>query len=279
MARERAHRIFAELSEDLERTTANSFKRVLCPLCLQVYSEDAIDLEVPELTEEHIVPESLGGKLVTLSCKSCNSTHGSKLDSHLVQMMRSQDSFAGLGTLPLKGRIGIAGNQLPARFDVSDRTFRVGGSRPAVLDEIKHVFQEGRIESIDLNFSLGYIPGRAYLALLRIAYLAMFRELGYAYILSPAASVLREIISRSENSPADLRNLIAELKNILPVPRQPLQFVSLGDIGAVAVVITLLADSKRHYAVPMPDPRTSADNVLETLRNAITVLLASRPLA
>ena len=193
--------------------------------------------------------------------------------------MRSQDSLAGLGTLPLKGRIGIAGNQLPARFDVSDRTFRVGGSRPAVLDEIKHVFQEGRIESIDLNFSLGYIPGRAYLALLRIAYLAMFRELGYAYILSPAASVLREIISRAENPPVDLRNLIAELKNILPVPRQPLQFVSLGDIGAVAVVITLLADSKRYYAVPMPDPRASADNVLETLRNAITVLLASRPLA
>ncbi len=51
-------------------------------------------LEEPELTEEHIIPESLGGKLVTLSCKSCNSTYGSKLDSHLVQMVRSQDSLA-----------------------------------------------------------------------------------------------------------------------------------------------------------------------------------------
>jgi hypothetical protein len=141
------------------------------------------------------------------------------------------------------------------------------------------MFQEGRIESIDLHFSLGYIRGRACLALLRIAYLAMFRELGYAYILSPAAGVLREIISRSENPPADLRNLMAELNNIFPVPRQPLQFVSLGDIGAIAVVITLLADSKRYYAVPMPDPRTGVDNVLETLRNAITVLLASCPLA
>jgi hypothetical protein len=252
---------------------------VLCPLCLQAYSEDAIDLEEPELTEEHIIPESLGGKLVTLSCKSCNSTHGSKLDSHLVQMMRSQDSLAGLGTLPLKGRIGIAENQLPAQFDVSDRTFRVGGGKPAVVDEIKNMFQQGRIDSIDLNFSLGYIPGRAYLALLRIAYLAMFRELGYPYILSPAAGVVREMISRSELPPADLGNLMAELKNISPVPREPLQFVSLGDIGAIAVVITLFADSKRHYAVPMPAPRASADNVLETLHNAITVLLASRPLA
>ena len=76
---------------------------------------------------------------------------------------------------------------------------------------------------------------------------------------------------------ADLGNLIAELKNIFPVPRDPLQLVSLGDIGAIVVVITLLADSKRYYAVPMPDPGISADKVLETLRNAITVLLASRP--
>ncbi len=59
MARERAHYIFAELSEDLARTVANSFNRVLCPLCLQAYSDDAIDLEEPELTEEHIIPESL----------------------------------------------------------------------------------------------------------------------------------------------------------------------------------------------------------------------------
>ena len=277
MAKERAHCIFAELSDGLARTTANSSNRVLCPLCLQAYPEDALHLQEPELTEEHIIPESLGGKLVTLSCKSCNSTHGSKLDSYLVQMVRSQDSLAGLGTLPLKGRIGIAGNQLPAQLDVRDRTFRVGGGKPAVVDEVRNMFQEGRIESIDLNFSLGYIPGRAYLALLRIAYLAIFRKLGYPYIFSPAAGVVREIISRSEHPPADLGNLIAELKNIFPVPRDPLQLVSLGDIGAIVVVITLLADSKRYYAVPMPDPGISADKVLETLRNAITVLLASRP--
>ncbi len=277
MARERAHSIFAELSEDLGRMTTNSSNSVLCPLCLQAYSEDAIDLEEPELTEEHIIPESLGGKLVTLSCKSCNSTHGSKLDAHLVQMVRSQNSLAGLGTVPLKGRIGIAGNQFPAQFDVRSRTFRVGGGSPAVIDEVNGMFQKGSIESMDLNFSLGYIPDRAYLALLRIAYLAIFRELGYRYILSPAAGVVREIISRSDHPPAGLGDLIAELRNLAPVSREPLQFVSLGDIGAVVAVITLLTDGKRYYAAPMPDPRTNADKVLETLHTAIGVLLSSRP--
>ena len=257
--------------------TENSSNSVLCPLCLQAYSEDAIDLEEPELTEEHIISESLGGKLVTLSCKSCNSTHGSKLDAHLVQMVRSQNSLAGLGTVPLKGRIGIAGNQLPAQFEVRGRTFRVGGGSPAVIEEVKDMFQKNRIESMDLNFSLGYIPSRAYLALLRIAYLAIFRKLGYRYILSPAATVMRRIISRSENPPAGLGNLIAELRNISPVPREPLQFISLGDTGTVVVVITLSADGKRYYAVPMPDPCTDADKVLQTLRTAITVLLASHP--
>jgi len=276
MARERAHSIFAELSADLRRTTSHSSDGVLCPLCLQAHSEDALELEEPELTEEHIIPESLGGRLVTLSCKSCNSTHGSKLDSHLIKMVRCQNSLAGLGTLPLKGRIGISGNQLPAQFDVRGRTFRVGGGSPALIDEVKDMFRKGRIESMDLQFSFGYVPDRAYLALLRIAYLAIFRELGYRYILSPPATVMREIISRSEHPPAGLGSLIAELRSISPVPREPLQFISLGDTGTVAVVITLLAHGKRYYAVPMPDPGTDADKVLETLRTAITVLLAPR---
>ena len=88
---------------------------------------------------------------------------------------------------------------------------------------------------------------------------------------------MRRIISRSENPPAGLGNLIAELRNISPVPREPLQFISLGDTGTVVVVITLSADGKRYYAVPMPDPCTDADKVLQTLRTAITVLLASHP--
>ena len=208
-------------------------------------------MEEPGLTLEHITPESLGGKVVTLSCKSCNSTHGSRLDSHLVQMVRSQDSLAGLGNQLLKGRIGIGGHQLSIHLNIRDRIFSVRGCKPAVFGKIDDMFEEDRVEDIDVNLRLDYIPGRAYLALLQI--------------------------SRSEHPAVDLGNLIAELKHISPTPREPLELLSLRDIGAIVVVITLFANSNRYYAVPMPmlNSRTSEDNVLKTLHNALRLLLTS----
>jgi hypothetical protein len=40
------------------------------------------------------------------------------------------------------------------------------------------MMREEQVETLDLNFSLGYVPGRAYLGLLRIAYLTMFKRFG-----------------------------------------------------------------------------------------------------
>jgi hypothetical protein len=164
MARERAHQIFARLSENLTRTTGRCEGGILCPLCLRKYPESAIDQEDHELTEEHIIPESLGGTLSTLSCKPCNNTHGTKLDSHLVQMVRAQASLSGSGRFPLKGRVSIAGAELPAQFSPGERTLRVRRCNPADVAEVNRRFREGNVNAVDLNFSLGYVPGRAYLA-------------------------------------------------------------------------------------------------------------------
>ena len=87
--------------------------------------------------------------------------------------------------------------------------------------------------------------------------------------------MIRKMIS--EHPAADLGNLIAELKNISPPPGEPLELLSLRDIGAIVVVITLLADNNRYYAVPMPMPDSciNEDNVLKTLHNALRLLLTS----
>jgi len=69
MRRKRAHRILGGLARDLQTTTADLSiaNRILCPLCLTAFSEEAIDLDPPELTEEHIIPEELGGSLIDYS--------------------------------------------------------------------------------------------------------------------------------------------------------------------------------------------------------------------
>ena len=81
MDRERAHRTFKQLAQDLARVKGHDSNVVLCPLCLGEYSEEALDLDDPELTEEHIIPGSLGGKLrrchaiAATACMAPNSMH------------------------------------------------------------------------------------------------------------------------------------------------------------------------------------------------------------
>jgi hypothetical protein len=48
----------------------------------------------------------------------------------------------------------------------------------------------------------------------------------------------------------------------------------VGDVGAVVAMIMLLAGHPRYYAVAMPDPCTKADDVFESMRKAISELLA-----
>src|SRR5580704_534448 len=78
MSSERVHRTFDRLARDHARVTPDYPGQILCPLCLTPYGEDALDLDDPLLTEEHVIPGELGGRIVTLSCKSCNNTHGTK---------------------------------------------------------------------------------------------------------------------------------------------------------------------------------------------------------
>ena len=83
---ERLERLFEFYATDLSRYAPEAAGKFWCPLCHRVISR------VPDLrdvvSEEHIVPEALGGRLVTLTCRGCNNEHGTSLDAHLVQRGR-----------------------------------------------------------------------------------------------------------------------------------------------------------------------------------------------
>src|SRR5438045_3156866 len=102
MGRENAHRTFAQLTADLQTVSAEYPGKMACPLCLTLFGEDVIDLDEPQLTEEHIIPGELRGNLVTLTCKHCNNLHGAEIDSHLIQRLRVADSLAGAHDWPFK---------------------------------------------------------------------------------------------------------------------------------------------------------------------------------
>lgn len=120
--------------------------------------------------------------------------------------------------------------------------------------------------TISVEARLEYIPIRAFLAILRIAYLAIFKQFGYAYIDSPAIGVIRKFVLNYEEAPLDVGRLI--LRNVSPVPTDALQFVRISNTG-ILVVMRLVDDAAQHsYATIMPDPKLNPDIVFETLCRA-----------
>src|SRR5215203_478907 len=79
--------LFRLYAADLERAEGlqHTFR---CPLCLSDFRH-APEAPLDQIVaEEHVVPKALGGRIVTLTCRRCNNTHGSALEKHLIQRVR-----------------------------------------------------------------------------------------------------------------------------------------------------------------------------------------------
>ena len=267
--------MFEYLRLDISRVSNTSPQDIPCPLCLTPMSLEWIDLPEPRVTKEHIIPDELGGTTTTLTCKDCNNNHGTQLDSHLIQMIRCTDSLSGDGIRLLSGRLGLAGKRVPVDIDWKVPTgtteFKMRPNDPALPAQI-HQFMSKEPDTIEIEVNLKYIPCRASLAILRIAYLAMFKCMGYSYILSPAADRVRQTIINYQKPPAEVDGVI--LRGISPAPTQPLEIHRIRNGDMFLVLMALVADSKRHhYAVPMPGPNIDPRNVLSTLCEAAVSLI------
>jgi hypothetical protein len=85
----RRKRKFDEMSSDLSEVLAGKAAKILCPLCLREFGEDDIE---HNLTEEHVIPDSAGGRITTLTCRPCNSECGSEIDSHFARLFRFEEA-------------------------------------------------------------------------------------------------------------------------------------------------------------------------------------------
>jgi hypothetical protein len=67
----------------------------------------------------------------------------------------------------------------------------------------------------------------------------MFREFGYRYILSPASSVIRDIISSYEKCPAEIGKFVCQVGGGPERFGTPLQLLKIQGGIAIMVVMTL----------------------------------------
>jgi hypothetical protein len=172
-----------------------------CPLCLRGFSKDEVEAE-GMLSEEHAPPESLGGEVVCLTCRDCNSSAGSQLDFHVKHREAVIDFLSGLDTDDLNARFTIGDVAQRGVVRMTGGAVRVGGvpkrDRPEIpgqmMDTLDALAESKQTDwSVQMEFQDRWQERRTRVGWLRSAYLVAFAALGYRYILRGA---LRRVASQ-----------------------------------------------------------------------------------
>ena len=175
----------------------NGERGFVCPICLDFFPRTK-DFD-QNVSIEHIVPSALAGKVTTLTCRQCNNTAGTELDSHLVQRVRIEGR-----NKPIQAGVEFCGTVFRAKVTLpvsTDDAIKLYGiqkqSDPREIDKFGKLLSEGVWDGQDLklDLKLGYVPALSFAALLRSAYLLMFRLFGYRYVFDRSAAVIRKSIA------------------------------------------------------------------------------------
>jgi HNH endonuclease len=247
----RTEKRLKELAADYRQNCAKSENTLACPLCLTEYSL----ANVNELTREHIVPSKLGGRSETLTCRKCNNTHGSYLDSHLINMMKSLDAIEGAKPIATsvisdKGKItaelllGAGTSDEPIAIQIIGKA-----SNMEAVKNLQNSLRDNQTLELKMNFPV--IPERYVRAAFRAAFLSVFKVEGYQYALSLGAEEVRTVLSGRATV---LKNVVMEAfperdpeTDVLVMP------ASFSDIGEYyAVLLRLQTKRTRYIAVFLP---------------------------
>jgi hypothetical protein len=203
--RQRLSRLFEAYASNLTACATHLRDTFACPLCLREFSRTEFESGV--LTEEHVISRILGGRLITLTCKECNSNGGAELDVHLVNEFRFLDGIEGLGDKPFRGRVKMRDAKQDVEVVLQRRdgspVFQIVGdekrSNPASVRAIMQAMEEDP-EAVSFQVDFGFDRHRANVAKLRAAYLLMFSYFGYEYVLRRGGEeVRRQILAHEQD--------------------------------------------------------------------------------
>ncbi len=172
----------------------------VCPLCMSKFGRDSLATEA--LRMEHIIPEAIGGKLKTLTCKACNSRGGSHLDAELVKAIKLQDVRSGRlqfwrrVKIVTKGGHRVSANALDHHEETHSLQIRFV-DKASDMQAIDQAVRDLRSPVPEFELSeeeLRFDPTRASVAIIRAAYLLMFHFHGYDYVRTEFAKRIRALI-------------------------------------------------------------------------------------
>lgn len=249
-----------------------------CPCCLTAYGRPALEAGV--FTDEHVPPRTAGGKVLVLTCGTCNHESGSQLDAHADRRELIRDFVSGRAPRrALRAEIAVDGMILRANVGQADDALLLSvapkANNPRDLVEAVRVLDgwtaEGSIGGrLGFRFREKVSVRQARLSWVRSAYLAAFAAFGWRYALLSQLETLRAQLADPETEllpplamiddtasldrrqvlivrePAELRSLAVVIGRhtvFLPSPENPQPF------EATATALATLS------ATPVPRPQ------------------------
>ena len=103
--------LYADYARNLSAYRPEFSNQFACPLCLRLFNHDSLS---QTRLRWRLVSGKLGGTQLTLTCKDCNNTHGTKYDSHLVRWREYEDHVAGLSRKQYRAKVIIGDANLNA---------------------------------------------------------------------------------------------------------------------------------------------------------------------
>ncbi|MDM3870743.1 HNH endonuclease [Porticoccus sp. W117] len=209
-----AHKLARDLSK-FDRKYKNIF---ICPTCLKT-----IELNAKKITDAHIVPDSVGGKELTLLCRPCNSKFGSNQDKwfgeYLDFLFKDEVEKNLFSTKTQPKYIEINGVRVRADVEQStDSNIQVlmyeDRNPPGVIDSINYS------DSLTMSFEVPLLKNEHHVKVgyLTAAYLAWFKQLGYSWAFQSHLDIIRKQIlnPNEEIMPACFLANFPENKKIEP---------------------------------------------------------------
>lgn len=257
-------KLFSIYSSNLSFYKTEKKDVFLCPVCLNEFSKEDSDTNPSKLALAHVIPRSIGGKLKTLICAQCDSKIGAQYDRHVLLEKENFDRQKGNSDAFKYAHLTLKdGDRIPIMLNWDGPTDpQIIISNPVSRKYPAAKWREdiGKFTGLsgEFDFSIEFKeevvdPKKRNISLLYSAFLMMFHQFGYEYVLSRNVDRIRQIIVGKDKS-FDLTNTIHHIDWDPKREMYPLPLFGVTRFSASECFSTVLVpfDKSSGYLVLLP---------------------------
>jgi HNH endonuclease len=262
-----------EISQELTRFKYELRGLFRCPTCLCDYPIDS-----KEITEEHIIPDSSGGKMTTFLCKRCNSSFGHRQTRWLSDWIELSESNTPFHIDPKKQRAQLTANgrKLNGALKIAEDgaiEFYTDKRRSNPVDFEAH-WSGPKPPEISITTQLPVFNNENSLraGFLTAAYGLWFKNFGYSFVLQSSLNIIRQQIL---NPDVDIMNW----NYLIETPAREIvnPCIGLMRFGADYFPIALIYDHLVIFPSPKrPHPSSTSSSQMSKKIMSFTDEIASR---